>query len=94
MKKKITLDFEPIIIYEESPRQTISDVFKKHKHLILQNLIEATNINNNTIRTELGRMVIDGLIIREKKVVLMKREEQARSMIVYSWINKRKNGRK
>ena len=91
MKKRI--EIESIIIYDETPRQMISDIFKKHKQLILPQLLKATNLNRNTIMSALKRMVDDGIIVRENKVVLINSQQQARSMVVYTWIEE-KNGRK
>lgn len=93
MKKRIQIEIEPIIIYDETPRQIITPLLKKHKQLIFTQLLKATNLNKNTIVSELGRMVEDELITRENKTVLINSQQQARSMVVYTWIEE-KNGRK
>ncbi len=95
MKKKIEIEIEPIIIYDESVRETFVKLFKEHKRLIMTQLLKGTNFNKNTIRTELQRMVGDGLLINENKPVCTAPNLQARSMTVYTWIgDKKKNGRK
>ncbi|MCH7560280.1 MAG: hypothetical protein IIC67_02745 [Thaumarchaeota archaeon] len=91
MKKKIEIEFEPIIIYDETPRQIITQIFKKHKQLILPQLFKATNLNKNTILSELRKMIEDGVLVRENKTVLINPKHQARSMTVWTWIE---NGHK
>ena len=95
MKKKIELEIEPIIIYDETSREVFIKLFKKHKHLINAQLLKGTNFNYNTIRTELRRMVEDNLLIMENRPVCTTPNSQARSTTVYTWIgDKKKNGRK
>ena len=91
MKKKIEIEFEPIIIYDETPREMITQIFKKHKQLIFNHVVKATNLNKSTITSELVRMTDDGLVTKEIKTVLTNPKHQARSMTVWTWIE---NGHK
>ena len=95
MRKKIQIVIEPIFLHEETPREIFTRLFKKNKMMIVPQLIKGTNYNKNTVNSQLFRMVEDGLLTREHKVVQTNPKFQARHMTVYIWQGeKKKNGRK